>query len=737
MEQEDKQGIFSFWKDSLAGKFVSVTIAVVFVIMVMMAFLNYQSQKDQTISHIKAQSEMLGNFISSIVPYSLLSYDFDALNDYMAEVSQGQDIVYAVILSRDNRALTRHLDRRDPYIVKHLEDVSEIDLPALIEQLRQEPDIIHQSFPIIYENKVLANFNIGISQQRVEELLRKKLYNQILAGVLLTLLLGGLIYILFRIYAVLPIRQLTQGARRIADGQLDKELNVRHRDELGKLSRVFNQMMSRLKQTISEKDQALQTIQDLNQSLEKRVAERTSELEQVNQKLEQLALNDSLTNLPNRFSIQDRLIQSIAEAKRNATSFAVIMLDLDRFKEINDTLGHDCGDQLLIEVGYRLREILRPSDTVGRLGGDEFAILLAETDEMGAKIVARKVQQVLEPSFYLSEMAFTIAGSIGIAIYPKHGNTASSLLKSADVAMYQAKQHKIGYSVYNPGTDSHSPDRLSLMGELRKAIHEDKLELYYQPKLDLLTEKIVGVEALLRWYHVERGYIPPDEFIGLAEQSGLIRSLTYWVINHALQQLDEWHGKGYTIPMSINLSMHNLQDADFASQLGLYLKASHVDNSYIQFEITESAIMSNPDYVMSVLRHLGEHNVSFSIDDFGTGYSSLSMLKKLPVHEIKIDKSFVMDMARDSDDEAIVHSIIDMAKTLGLKVIAEGVENAAVTKMLLQLDCDMIQGYHISRPLPANQLAVILKNMNYSSDVKATNVTKIEKHKRKKHSTDK
>jgi len=471
----------------------------------------------------------------------------------------------------------------------------------------------------------------------------------------------------------------------------------------------------------------LRTVQELNQSLEERVEERTRALEAANKKLEVLAHNDSLTGLPNRFSIQKRLSKCIADAKRNGTPFTVIMMDLDRFKEINDTLGHDCGDQLLIEVSIRLKEILRPSDTVGRLGGDEFAILLPEADEQGARIVAHKVSHALETPFYLSEMAFSVAASVGIAIYPKHGTSSSKLLKAADVAMYYAKHNRLGLYVYDPVADMNTPDRLSLLSELRQAIHQDSLELYYQPKVNLENNQIIGVEALLRWDHPERGFVPPDEFIPLAEQSGLIRPLTYWVISNALQQLDKWHRAGLYISVSINLSMHNLQDMDFPSQLKILLRSTAVANNYIQFEITESAVMNNTEYVMDVLRHLGELDARFAIDDFGTGYSSLSMLKKLPVHELKIDKSFVMDMASDSDDEAIVHSIIDMAHTLGLNVIAEGVESEVVMRQLLRLGCDMVQGYYISQPLQARDITKILQNSNWQPvGKKQSNVTELD-----------
>ncbi|MGD9385142.1 MAG: EAL domain-containing protein [Thioalkalispiraceae bacterium] len=701
------------WRNSLVGKFVTLTVVVVLVLMGIGAYINYQSQREALISKLETQTEMLGSFVTSIAPEAMLSYDFDALNNYMEEINKGEDIVYAIIISQEGDSLTSYLEKRNNYVASELNQMKTVDVRKIVNNIRTNKNILHRDFPIFYQQNMLGHFQIGVNKSRIERAAQTKLINQIVVAVIFTLILGIGIFIVFRTYTMRPIIQLGQAAKRISEGSLDKEVEVRSNDELGQLGRVFNQMMKKLETSINEKDEAMRTVQELNHYLEERVARRTQELETVNEKLEQLALHDSLTNLPNRFSIQDHLNTTLAEAKRDSSCFAVIMMDLDRFKEINDTLGHDCGDQLLVEVGLRLRDILRPSDFIGRLGGDEFAIILPDTDEIGAKLVAKKIQKVLEPFFYVAEMGFTIAASFGIATFPKHGTTVSTILKSADVAMYNAKNRKLGFCVYNPGADSNTPDRLSLMGELRQAIYENQLELYYQPKVDLKDSKIIGAEALLRWNHAERGFIPPDEFIPMAEQSGLIRPLTYWVIKSAIIQLEEWYEAGMNLAVSINLSMHNLHDADFIAELEQLLEKTEVPNSSFEFEITESTIMSDPEYVVKVLDKLGSLDVSLAIDDFGTGYSSLSLLKKLPVHTLKVDKSFVMEMSTDSDDKAIVQSIIDMAHTLGLDVIAEGVENGTVTKLLSELGCDQIQGYYISRPLPAAQVSPILASTTW------------------------
>lgn len=704
-----------YWRNSLAGKFVTLAVIIVFILMSISAYINFHAQQTAIIDNLKTQNAMLGNFVASIVPEALVSHDYNALNEYMKEIGHGEDVVYAAVLSANGDAITSYVQQRNVYIANVVNAENNVDISHIIEVLNKNKDIIHQRYPILVEKKLLGNFVIGLSQARVKQLTRSKLLGSILASIIFSILIGFGIYVVYRVYTLKPILLLVQGAHRISTGALDEEVQVYSKDELGRLAASFNQMMHQIRRTNEEKDTVLYQIQDLNQSLEQRVEQRTRELEIVNQKLERLALHDALTNLPNRFCIQDNLHRGIADAKLTCSPFTVIMMDLDRFKEINDTLGHDSGDQLLVEVGRRLQEVLRPTDLIGRLGGDEFAILLPDTDEVGAAIVAQKMLIALEPPFSLADMSFTIGASLGIAAFPKHGNTSSVLLKSADVAMYQAKNNKLGYCIYNPISDINTPDRLSLMTELRDAIQQNELMLFYQPKVDLATREIVGVEALLRWQHKDRGFIPPAEFIPMAEQSGLIRQLTHWVISTALMQLEAWHRADLKISISINLSMHNLQDTDFPSQLAQLLEQTKVDNHFIQFEITESVIMSNPGHVMGVLAALGKMNVSFAIDDFGTGYSSLSTLKRLLVHDIKIDKSFVMDMATDTDDEAIVHSIIDMAHNLGLTVTAEGVESELTVHQLVKLGCDMIQGYHISRPLPPERVTHLIRSVQSDS----------------------
>ncbi len=419
-------------------------------------------------------------------------------------------------------------------------------------------------------------------------------------------------------------------------------------------------------------------------------------------KLEHQALYDSLTDIPNRTLLHDRLRQAISTAQRTRTSLALLLIDLDRFKEINDTLGHARGDLVLKQIGPRIQAVLRQSDSVARLGGDEFAVLLPTVSSPShAVLTAGKILQALQTPFPVEGLELEIGASIGIVLCPEHGAEAELLMQHADIAMYVAKHQGSGYAVYAPELDRHSPQKLTLMGELRHAIEHDELVLHYQPKLSLKTQSIIGVEALVRWNHPQRGMLYPDQFILLAEQTGLMKPLSLWVINHALSQHSAWKRGGLDISMAINLSARNLHDPELPSLVGELLQRHKTPPASLDLEITESAIMADPVRALEVLTRLSAMGVKLSIDDFGTGYSSLAYLKKLPVDTVKIDKSFVMDMTQDEGNALIVRSTIDLAHNLGVEVIAEGVEMHEAWVELSILGCDAAQGYYINRPIPA------------------------------------
>jgi diguanylate cyclase (GGDEF)-like protein/PAS domain S-box-containing protein len=432
------------------------------------------------------------------------------------------------------------------------------------------------------------------------------------------------------------------------------------------------------------------------------------------QALEHQALHDALTDLPNRSLLHDRLKQTILARQRASKSLALLIMDLDHFKEVNDTLGHQAGDLLLQQVGPRLRGTIRASDTIARLGGDEFAVLLPGADAGGASLVALEILQALDKPFIVEDHSLTIGASIGIALCPEHGEDAGTLLRHADVAMYVAKRSHAGYSIYAAERDYHSPSRLELKGELRAAIDREQMVLYYQPQVDFRTHCVARVEALVRWQHPERGLVLPAQFISLAEQTGLIDGLSHWIIDAALRQCKGLIDSGQEVSVAVNLSAQNLHDPRLPDMIGRLLSTRGVPPALLKVEITESSLMADPVRALKVLTRLSTMGVRIGIDDFGTGYSSLAYLKRLPVHEIKIDKSFVLHMAQDESDEAIVRSTISLGHDLGLLVVAEGVETPQTWTLLSDLGCDLGQGYYLSRPIPGNELALWLQDSPWS-----------------------
>jgi diguanylate cyclase (GGDEF)-like protein/PAS domain S-box-containing protein len=427
--------------------------------------------------------------------------------------------------------------------------------------------------------------------------------------------------------------------------------------------------------------------------------------------LEHQALHDQLTSLPNRTLLHDRLQQGILAASRERRSLALLVIDLDHFKDVNDTFGHQYGDLLLEQIGPRLRAVLRESDTVARLGGDEFAILLPEADRAAAVETAGRLLAAFTPSFVVDGRNLLVGASIGVAICPEHGEDAQTLLRRADVAMYVAKRDGGGQAMYDPEQDRYSPGRLTLVGDLREALEGDGLLLHFQPTLDLQTGAFAGAEALVRWQHPERGLLPPDEFIPVAEQNGLIRHLSHWVLDRALQQYREWRQAGLDLPVAVNLSMRDLHDRHLPDAVANLLTRWNVAPACLTLEITESTLMADPAQAMEVVARLSAMGIQMAIDDFGTGYSSLAYLKRLPVDKLKIDKSFVRHLATDAHDAAIVQSTVGLAHALGLSLVAEGVEDQASWDLLAQMGCDVAQGYFISRPIPADKLTVWLQTL--------------------------
>jgi diguanylate cyclase (GGDEF)-like protein len=412
------------------------------------------------------------------------------------------------------------------------------------------------------------------------------------------------------------------------------------------------------------------------------------------------SLHDALTGLPNRTLLADRLGQALRVDARTGTRTGLLLLDLDRFKQINDTFGHHYGDEVLTQVGPRLAGVVRAADTVARLAGDEFVVLLPDMGSVtDATAVAAKLRSALERPFHVEGIELDVEVSVGVVLSGEHGQDVATLLKRADIAMYTAKTQNLGVSVYDSAVDEHSPTKLALLGDLRRALERRELILYYQPKVRVSTGDVVGVEALIRWQHPERGLVLPDEFIPVAEHTGLIGPLTHYVLDLALAQARLWSDSGRPLTVSVNLSARNLLDVGLPGQIAALLRAHGVAPELLNLEVTESAIMTEPARAQQLLEQLSALGIGISIDDFGAGYTSLGQLKNLPVSELKIDRSFVMTMTEDPSNALIVRSVVDLGHNLGFTLVAEGVETEQILTALAGIDCDVAQGYHLSRPI--------------------------------------
>jgi diguanylate cyclase (GGDEF)-like protein len=431
--------------------------------------------------------------------------------------------------------------------------------------------------------------------------------------------------------------------------------------------------------------------------------------------VEHQALNDALTGLPNRRLFADRVRHALAASRRTEDEPVVMLLDLDRFKEVNDTLGHHYGDLLLIELAKRIAGLLRPTDTLARLGGDEFAVLLPDGGGEAGTEVAGRILASIEQPFILAGIALGVEGSIGIATAGVDAVSDADvdmgiarmpdLLQQADTAMYAAKRERCGLRHYTTGEESGTPDHLTLLGELRQAFDRDELVVHYQPKIGVHTGELLGVEALVRWQHPTRGLLGPDEFISLAEGTTLIHRLTTVVLDKALQHSRSWLDRGTSLPVAVNVSARTLLDHTFPATIAARLAAAGVAPDLLCLELTESTIMADPDRALAILSELHQMGVRLSVDDFGTGYSSMAYLKLLPVDELKVDRTFVRDMISDPADTVLVQSAIDLGHNLGLSVVAEGVEDAATLAALNEAGADVVQGYFLGRPMTPENLA--------------------------------
>ena len=429
-----------------------------------------------------------------------------------------------------------------------------------------------------------------------------------------------------------------------------------------------------------------------------------TEHRRVREELEHLALHDPLTGLPNRALLLDRLGQAIRTARRDEGGAALLLMDLDRFKEVNDRFGHPAGDELLRQVAARLQANVRDVDTVARLGGDEFAIVLPGATLVAAGRVARAIRRALETPFATNGELLDVQPSVGVALVPEHGVDPDTLLRRADIAMYVAKRSGSGTTIFSGEHELGGASRLSLLADLRAGLERDELVLEYQPEVELSTGRVAHIEALVRWRHPTRGLLSPEQFIPLAEEGGLIRRLTTWVLRHALADCRVWRASGLASGVSVNLSMRDLLDSRLPQRISSLAGAARADMRWLSLELTESALMSDPPRAVDVVARLRRLGARVAIDDFGTGYSSLAYLHRLAVDEVKIDRSFVRELP-GSNARAVVRAGVDLAHSLGCIAVGEGVEGRRGWEALAALGCDAAQGWYIARPMPASALA--------------------------------
>ncbi len=554
---------------------------------------------------------------------------------------------------------------------------------------------------VIDDGSPIGYLRLGVSFARQREEMAAQALGTLTVVLLLTVV-AVIASLLVTRRLVAPMRRLIRAARAVGAGRLDVYVPASTADELGLLTHTFNHMTQRLSESQAE-------VANYQRTLEEKVAQRTKELEVATAHAYKLAQHDILTGLPNRSLLNSRLRQIFAQAQRAGLQVACIFLDFDHFKRINDTLGHDAGDQLLQSIAKRLTSAVRESDTVSRLGGDEFVVILPGLDPAHATFeimtVLQRVRDSFQAPFRLADQTPTLTCSLGVSVYPLDAVDPVTMIKQADTAMYAAKEAgRNAYRFYTADMNARVQQRLQLETDMRRGLMDDEFFIVYQPQIDLRSGRACGVEALLRWRDPQRGIVLPSEFIPIAEESGMIQALGARVLRDACRQVMQWHKQNMLLRLSVNLSVQQLQHDSWLSVVEEALSSTGLPAHYLDLEITESIIITHPERAVATLVRLKQMGVSITIDDFGTGYSSLSYLARLPIQGVKIDQRFVRGLEQNRNDEAITLAIIALSHSLGLRVIAEGVETAAQLDYLKRSGCEEAQGFFIARPLEEPEL---------------------------------
>ncbi len=651
----------------LGAKF---TVAVLVILTGTMAantyyFVSSSTQRQEQQLHERGR--VLGRLISLISPQAILAFDYLQLNDYTREVCSQPDVVYGVIVSPQGVPISSYINASDTSVRQRLEAAGTSGLVTTLDNLGNDHGLLTLEFPIIHNQVPLGRFLVGMSRESLQKEFRRQLIVQMSVFGALVLFLGAAIYGVFRFSVLLPIQKLIAASREVARGEYPV-VQVKSADELGMLAQAFNAMAEEVKHKQAT--------------------------------LHRQANYDVLTGLPNRMMAFDRINLEINRAKRSGERFGVLFIDLDNFKDVNDSLGHAAGDQLLVEIGGRVQGCLRDVDSVARLGGDEFLVLVPNAGEVDIeRIVDRVLAAVSEPQ-ELRGRKVVAQCSIGIALYPEDGTSVEALMANVDNAMYQAKASQSGSAMFfTEEMNIRVRERMQLEQDLHVAIEHGQLALHFQPIIDVASGRPSGAEVLLRWRHPERGFISPADFIPVAEATGQIIGIGDWVFEHACRSWSAWRKAGIDPGfLAVNVSGVQIRK-HFSERLGELMSHYGVPPHAVELEITERVLLHDQGQVADELASLRDLGVRLALDDFGTGYSALGYLKRFRFDVLKIDQSFVAGLPDHADDVSVVKAILAMAKGLDLKVVAEGVETREQLSFLVKQGCDLAQGYLIARPL--------------------------------------
>ncbi len=674
------------------------------------AFLIGQQIRDES-NRLRTQGLALAAMLAEVADEAISSSDMSNVVSVLDGLASDRDVAYVAVLDAQRR----------PLLTRGYGDATVPPTPpipsfasAVTVTEAGRADLRHLELVVpVYASprpdshlgaaprSTIGYIRIGMSFDQAWARMRANLIGA-LSVVAALLIIAVVVTLLLTRRLVAPMRQLMRAARAVGSGKLDVYVPAKSSDELGLLTHTFNHMTQRLAESQAE-------VATYQRTLEDKVTQRTKELEIATAQAYKLAQHDILTGLPNRALLNQRLKQIVAQAARDGHQVACLFLDFDHFKRINDTLGHDAGDQLLQAVAQRLTSAVRESDTVARLGGDEFVLILPGLDPAHAAFevmtVLTRVRESFLAPFRLADQTPTLTCSIGVSVYPVDATDPNGLIKQSDTAMYAAKEAgRNAYRFYTADMNVRVQARLQLETDMRRGLMDDEFFLVYQPQIDMDSGRALGVEALLRWRDPERGVIGPSEFIPIAEESGMIQALGARALRDACRQLMAWHRQNMMLRLSVNLSVQQLQQDNWLSVVEDALRASGLPPRYLDLEITESVIITHPERAVATLEKLKQMGVSITVDDFGIGYSSLSYLARLPIQGIKIDQRFVHGLEQNRSDETITQLIIAASHSMGLRVIAEGVETIAQFEFLKKHGCEEAQGYLISRPLEAPDL---------------------------------